>query len=101
MIAVVVGIFRLVLRGEHEIPFGPFLCLGAAVTVLYWRPIWDLLGEHYFSLHAWLLAVLVGCLSLMLVLLPPIRWVTDRFRGGEQQAGSIEQGAGSGESEVK
>ncbi len=80
LIALVFGIVRLLLHGEQAIPFGPFLCPAAAITVIYWPPIWDFLGDHYFSLHWWLIVVLLGCLSLMVVLLPPIRWVTDRLR---------------------
>jgi prepilin signal peptidase PulO-like enzyme (type II secretory pathway) len=81
----VIGMGRLLLRGERELPFGPFLCLATAVTVLFWPAIWKLVGERddsdfsYFSLHLWLIVILLGCLSLMLVLLPPIRWLMDRL----------------------
>ena len=55
--AVLVGLGRLLLRGEKEIPFGPFLCLAAAATVLAWPAIWDR-GYPYFSLGWKLIAVL-------------------------------------------
>ncbi|MGO9110991.1 MAG: prepilin peptidase [Thermoguttaceae bacterium] len=76
---VVVGLGRLLLRGEKEIPFGPFLCLAAAATVLGWPAIWDF-SYPYFSLGWKLIAVLIGCLGLMVVLLPPVRWILSRLR---------------------
>lgn len=88
VIGVVFGVARLFLRGEREIFFGPFLCLAAAATVLFWPAIWKVVGEKpaddsdfsYFSLHLWLIVILAGCLCLMLVLLPPLRWLTDKLR---------------------
>ena len=87
--AVVVGLCRLLLRGEEEIPYGPFLCLAAAATVLAWPTIWELgsqgtLNEKtvcypYFSLGWVLIAVLIVCLGLMVVLLPPVRWIMSRL----------------------
>ncbi len=81
--ALLIGIGRLILRGEREIPFGPFLCLAAATTVVYWPAIWRFF-EQYFSLGWKLLAVLFVCLCLMPVLLFPIRWLADRIRGTER-----------------
>jgi prepilin signal peptidase PulO-like enzyme (type II secretory pathway) len=85
--ALLIGIGKLILRGEREIPFGPFLCLGAATTVVFWPAIWKMFGARnefgfsYFSLGWKLLAVLFVCLCLMPVLLFPIRWIADRIRG--------------------
>ncbi len=75
----VVGLGRLLLRGEKEIPYGPFLCLAAIATVLAWPAIWDF-GEPYFSLGWKLIAILIGCLALMVVLLPPVRWILSWLR---------------------
>ena len=47
--AVVVAVGRLLLRGEKEILFGPFLCLAAAATVLAWPTLWDYF-DRYFAL---------------------------------------------------
>jgi prepilin signal peptidase PulO-like enzyme (type II secretory pathway) len=77
--AVVVGLGRLLLRGKREIPYGPFLCLAAAATVLAWPTVWDF-GYLYFSLGWKLIVVLIGCLGLMVVLLPPVRWILSRLR---------------------
>jgi leader peptidase (prepilin peptidase)/N-methyltransferase len=34
------GIMQLVRHSESELPFGPSLCLGLAIVVLAWRPLW-------------------------------------------------------------
>ncbi len=80
--ALLIGIGRLVFRGEREIPFGPFLCLSAATTVVCWPTIWNTF-EQSFGLGWKLLAVLLVCLCLMPVLLVPIRWISNRIRGAE------------------
>ena len=34
------GIFQLVMHRENELPFGPSLCLAAALVTLFWQPVW-------------------------------------------------------------
>jgi leader peptidase (prepilin peptidase) / N-methyltransferase len=77
--AVGYAVGRFLLRGEHAIPFGPYLCMAAVATILGWPGIWDF-GYRYFSLGWVLIAVLAGALGLMVVLLPPVRWITERVR---------------------
>jgi uncharacterized membrane protein len=84
LVGVVFAIGRLVLRREDEIPFGPFLCVAASVCALAWPPIWDFTGDHYFSLGWKLLLVLLACVAVLLLLLPPVRWIADRFRASEE-----------------
>jgi len=74
-----IGLVRLFLRGEKVLPFGPFLCLAAAATVVKWPVIWDYC-DRYFALGWMLIVVLVGCLGLMVVLLPPVRWILSLLR---------------------
>ena len=80
--AVFIGIGRLLLRGEKEIPFGPFLCLAAGATILAWPAIWDFMGERYFAQGWVLIVILLGCLCLLVVLLPPVRWLVGRMKVG-------------------
>jgi prepilin signal peptidase PulO-like enzyme (type II secretory pathway) len=97
--ALLIGIGKLILRGEREIPFGPFLCLAAGTTVVFWPAIWTTF-EQYFGLGWKLLVVLLVCLLLMPVLLFPIRWIADGIRratGAEQGAASREHGSRSTE----
>jgi len=87
LFAVTYGVARLMLRGEKEIPFGPFLCLGVVATVLCWWYIpvldWPGLWERgypIFRLGWMLIPLLFVCLMLMVVLLPPVRWIVARLR---------------------
>ncbi len=62
--ALLIGVAQFVLRRDDVIPFGPFLCLGAATVVVDWAAIWTW-GRQLFSV-GWLVpAVLVVCLVLL------------------------------------
>jgi len=41
------GVWHLVLHREHELPFGPSLCLASAFVVIAWRPIWARVGFYF------------------------------------------------------
>jgi len=65
---VVVGVFQLIFFRESEIPYGPFLCIATAGTIVAWAPIWNR-AQDWFAL-GWLLVVLMGiCLALLPLLL--------------------------------
>jgi prepilin signal peptidase PulO-like enzyme (type II secretory pathway) len=78
------GVIRYLALGEREIAYGPFLCVATWVTVLGWPAIWDAV-EPYFGLGWILIVILLGCLGLILVLLPLVRVVLALF--GRKQAG--------------
>jgi prepilin signal peptidase PulO-like enzyme (type II secretory pathway) len=59
-----VGIAQFVLRRDDVIPYGPFLCLGAATVVVDWAPLW-VWGQQLFAAGGLLPAVLVVCLVLL------------------------------------
>ncbi len=62
------GIAQLVLRRDQEIPYGPYLCLAAAATVVLWSPIWTW-AQPLFAV-GWLVpSVLVVGLALLGVML--------------------------------
>ena len=69
----VVGGLQWIFRGESEIPYGPFLCLATLTTIVAWGPIWER-AQGVFGLSWVLLVVLAVCLSLIVVLLPLVRW---------------------------
>jgi leader peptidase (prepilin peptidase) / N-methyltransferase len=76
--ALAVGLVRLVFTRQREIPYGPFLCLAALGTILYWEPIWDRTWD-VFRL-GWLVPlVLAACFLLMPLLLFLMRIVTGIF----------------------
>jgi len=75
----VIGAAQWIARGEPEIPYGPFLCLAALASVIAWAILWE---ETYliFGL-GWIIApILLGCMALMIVLLPLVRAVMSLFR---------------------
>ncbi len=39
-IGLVHGLFQLVMHRDNELPFGPSLCLAAALVTLFWQPVW-------------------------------------------------------------
>jgi len=39
------GLVQLFLHRDHELPFGPSLCVGIAVVVVAWRGLWDRCGD--------------------------------------------------------
>jgi prepilin signal peptidase PulO-like enzyme (type II secretory pathway) len=76
--ALVIGLLRLVLFRDHEIPYGPFLCLAALVVILCWDTMWAS-TQLYFA-PGWLVPLLlVLCAALMPLLLYGVRSITRRF----------------------
>lgn len=74
----VLGILFLLLFRDPEIPFGPFLCAAALVTMLNWPTLWNLTFP-VFQLGTLLFTFGLGLLLLMVILLSLIqvvkRWV--------------------------
>ncbi len=75
----VVGVLRLILFRDKEIPYGPFLCLATLFLIVRWHAIW-----HYtlgvFAL-GWLVPLLMlSCLALMALMLGTWRAILSMFR---------------------
>jgi prepilin signal peptidase PulO-like enzyme (type II secretory pathway) len=62
--ALVIGVLNLLLHSDHEIPYGPFLCLAAVVTIVRWAWLWSWLSG-VFALGLAVPLVMVVCLGLM------------------------------------
>jgi leader peptidase (prepilin peptidase)/N-methyltransferase len=67
-LAALIGIVQFVMRRDDVIPFGPFLCLGAALVVVEWAPIW-MWGKELFGAGLLVPAALLVCLVLLGVML--------------------------------
>ena len=80
----IVGVLRLILCRDREIPYGPFLCLAAFFVIVRWHSIW----EYTLSIFmlGWLVPLLMlACLMLMAVMLTTWRLLLSlvgRLRGG-------------------
>jgi prepilin signal peptidase PulO-like enzyme (type II secretory pathway) len=59
-----IGLLQFVLRRDDVIPYGPFLCLAAAVVVVLWAPVWTW-GAPIFAMGSLVPAVLGVCLLLL------------------------------------
>ena len=64
----VIGLIILALRRDHEIPYGPFLCLATLVILLRWASFWNAVSG-IFALGLIVPLILLVCLGLMAVLL--------------------------------
>jgi prepilin signal peptidase PulO-like enzyme (type II secretory pathway) len=63
-----IGVIRLILFRDREMPYGPFLCLASLVLIVCWDQIWH--GTvSIFDLGWIILMVMVFCLLLMGVML--------------------------------
>jgi leader peptidase (prepilin peptidase)/N-methyltransferase len=60
----VVGLAQWIFHGEHEIPYGPFLCLAAVGMIVDWPAVWQW-GFGIFQMGGLVPALLAGCMGLM------------------------------------
>lgn len=68
MAGVIIALINFILHREKEIPYGPFLCLGALGVIVFWGPLWNRC-QFAFEI-VWLMpTVLVLCIVLLGVLL--------------------------------
>jgi prepilin signal peptidase PulO-like enzyme (type II secretory pathway) len=68
------GVANWIAHREHELPYGPFLCLAALFVIVQWAGIWQW-ASPFFSIP-WLVPAAMGaCMALMLVLLSGLRWL--------------------------
>jgi prepilin signal peptidase PulO-like enzyme (type II secretory pathway) len=70
------GVVQWLVHREHELPYGPFLCLATLFVLVNWAPLWDW-AAPIFAIPWLVPAALAACMALMLVLLTLIRL----FRG--------------------
>jgi hypothetical protein len=62
------------LRGEREIPYGPYLCLGTLLVVLKWPSCWDYTVDLYG-----LGAMIPLGFGAALLLMAPLLWIVKRI----------------------
>lgn len=80
MVGLVAGVVVLILGRGNVIPYGPFLCLGALATILFWPPIWAYLDNVLTTLGIIVPLLVLIALAAMIPLLFLVRAVKDLFR---------------------
>jgi hypothetical protein len=75
---VIVSLVHLAITRRHEIWFGPFLCMGAALTIVCWAWLWDTF-YYIFELGMLVPALFVLMLPVMWAMLTIIRIFKDKF----------------------
>jgi hypothetical protein len=79
-VGAVVGLLQWIMIGENVIPFGPFLCLGALTTVVFWAAVWDYAGQ-LFDIQWLVPSAIAICLPLLGAMLYGWRRLRDRMSG--------------------
>lgn len=68
------GVANWMAHREHELPYGPFLCLATLFVIVQWAGIWEW-ASPFFSIP-WLVPAAMGaCMVIMLALLSGLRWL--------------------------
>jgi len=63
-LALAIGVAQWIFHREHEIPYGPFLCLATLGVIVRWPEVWAW-GHTIFELGWIVPALLAGCMGLM------------------------------------
>lgn len=71
------GLVQLIRHRENELPFGPSLCLAAAVVAVGWRSLWRTTRVH-FEEPAQLALVVATVVVLTAITLSAWRWLRSR-----------------------
>lgn len=74
----VIALLQFIVRGEREVPYGPFLCLATLGVIVEWAAVWDRTAG-VFSLGWMVVVVAAGCLALMAPILIVVRMVRKRL----------------------
>lgn len=83
IIAMFVGLTMWFLHRENEIPFGPFLCIAAAIILVFWADIWSWAGP-YFELGILVPIIIAVCMILMAILLGILQLLKRLFRASRR-----------------
>jgi leader peptidase (prepilin peptidase) / N-methyltransferase len=68
VMAILVVLARLLFRRDRAIPYGPYLSMATVVTILLWRPIWEM-SERVLSLGLLLVPLAFISVALLGILL--------------------------------
>ena len=76
MFVVILGlVVQLIFTRDQELPFGPYLCAGAAIAIFWWHSLWPSAAEGVFQLGGVIWWILGASLILMAVMLLGLQWI--------------------------
>jgi len=78
-IGVVIATGNLLLRGEIEIWYGPFLCAAALLVIVFWAALWDEFGRGIFGMGLLVPALVVVMFAMMWAMLIIWRFIKERI----------------------
>ena len=84
----VIGLFTWFFHGESRIPYGPYLCLGAATVLIRWEGFWQYSRNLFYYLNALLPLFIIastGIMALLLLMLRVVRLFTQRGEVDEDE----------------
>lgn len=67
--AILIVIIQFIVTRQPAVPFGPYLCAGTAIAVIFWDLVWNQILSDYAVLGSLVVYILVGALVAMGVLL--------------------------------
>lgn len=78
--AIAIVLVQFIITKNRHVPFGPYLCAGTCLTVIFWDDVYNLwLSCNLFALWSMLQWLAIACLGLMAVLLFLMRMVRRMF----------------------
>jgi leader peptidase (prepilin peptidase) / N-methyltransferase len=75
----VLGIVRLILFRDKEIPYGPFLCMATVFVIVCWDAVWDK-TQSFFGLGETVPIMMLACLAIMGLMLWLWRLILSAFQ---------------------
>jgi prepilin signal peptidase PulO-like enzyme (type II secretory pathway) len=64
--ALIIAVVHLVVTGESKLAFGPYLCFGALILILFWSSIWPAVEFGFFGVGGTFLLI-IGVVALVLM----------------------------------
>jgi leader peptidase (prepilin peptidase)/N-methyltransferase len=64
VIAMIVVLSRAIFHRDRAMPYGPYLSIATLVTLLFWKPIWDV-SERILCLGPWLIALAIVSIVML------------------------------------
>ena len=80
-IAVIFAVILSIVSRESHLAFGPYLCGGSLLAILWWPSTWASGAGGFFAFGPWLLVILLVSLVGMAILLPLVRAIRVRLMG--------------------